>query len=857
MIKRLRTWFRTARFESEMAEEMRLHLEHRIDEYVQAGLSPREARAAALRAFGGVAQAQEACRDSRRFGWIDDLAQDVRYGCRQILRNPGFAAVAIVTLALGIGANTAIYSIVDAVVFRPLPLHEPSRLMWVHETNLSRRINQFSASYLNYRDWRDRSTSWEALGAVAYRDVNLLHRGEPEHIEAQFLTANVLGMLRLNVAQGRGFLPEEEQQRVVIVSDGFWKRAFASDPKAVGRTVTIDGQPHTIVGVAPPTFGMAGTTELFLPIGPFVQFDRGDHQLNVVGRLKSGVTPEQAAAEMSAVALQIEREHPDNHGWNVRLEPVTDVLVNRDTRSVLFFLFGSVTLLLMIACANVSGLQLVRASARSREMAIRTALGGGRSRLLRQLVTESLLLSVVGGAAGLLVASWSLDLFSSVITADVPRADEIALDGRVLLFAFAITLLAGVIAGVVPALQTGRIDVQRGLKAGSHAVLGGRRGLRNALVVGQLALSIVLLAAAGLMLRTLDRLHRTELGFTTTNVLTLQVGPPRNQVEFFTMLRERVAALTGVQAVAVTSGAPMTTFNTSLNIVPVSPALIPPTESIQSHWRLVTAEFFEALQIPVLKGRVFTPQDKHETQKVIIVNRTLATMLWGDEDPIGKRVSPGGGDDYSTVIGVVGDIRSHTPANAPIPTFYMSAYRGMWSPMTLVIRTAGDPRAVIPGVRSAVKSLDPSLPVFNITTMDGLVRERVARQRATAALLAAFASIALTLAAMGIYGVMAYATSQRTREVGIRKALGARHFDVIAPLLRDGVVLVIAGTGLGLAVALIVSRSMRGMLTGVGPNDPLTFAGTAMILAIVTLFACYIPARRAARTSPLEALRGE
>jgi putative ABC transport system permease protein len=789
-----------------------------------------------------------------------DVGQDLRYGGRQILRNPGFAAIAILTLALGIGANIAIYSIVDAVVFRPLPLHEPTRLMWVDETNPSRRITQFSVSYLNYRDWQERSTSWEGLGALANRDVNVQYGGDPEHIEAQFLTSNVLSILRLNLALGRGFRPEEDQPgaRVVIVSDGFWRRVFASDPKVIGRVLTINGQPHAVVGVAPPSFGMAGTIELFLPIGPFIQQDRGDHQLNVVGRLKPGVTVEQASAEMSAVAQQIDNQQTgDDKGWGVRLRPLADAIVTHDVRRGLFFLLGSVALLLMIACANVSGLQLVRASARSREMAIRTALGGGRGRLLRQLVTESLLLTGVGGIAGLLVASWSLELFGFLIAADVPRANEIALDLRVLLFAFAITVVTGVVAGVVPALQTGRIDVQHGLRAGSQAILGGRRGLRNSLVIAQLALSIVLLAAAGLMLRTLDRLNRMELGFNPNNLLTLQVAPPRDQVAFFTTLRERVAALPGVQAVAVTSGAPMTTFNTSLNIVPVSPALIPPSQSIQSHWRLITAEFFQALQVPVLKGRVFSPQDNDSAPKVVIVNRTLATMLWGDEDPIGKRVSPGGGDDYSTVIGVVGDIRSHSPARAPIPTFYMSGYQGMWSPMTLVIRSTGDPRTLIPGVRTAVKALDPSLPVFGVTTMDGLVQERVAQQRATAALLTAFASVALILAATGLYGVMAYATSLRTREVGIRKALGAQHVDVIGTLLRDGVLLVFAGTCVGLAIALVVSRSMRGMLTGVGPNDPVTFAATPVVLAVVALLACYIPARRAARANPLDALRGE
>jgi predicted permease len=359
------------------------------------------------------------------------------------------------------------------------------------------------------------------------------------------------------------------------------------------------------------------------------------------------------------------------------------------------------------------------------------------------------------------------------------------------------------------------------------------------------------------MLRTLDRLNRMDLGFNPANLLTLQVAPTRNPVDFFTTLRERVESIPAIQAVAVTSGAPMTTFSTSVHVFPVGPAGISASESIQSHWRIVTAEFFEALEIPLLKGRTFSPQDDERAPKVVVVNRTLARMLWGDDDPIGKRVSPGGGDDYSTVIGVVGDIRSHNPAAGPIPSFYMSGYRGMWSPMTLVIRTAGDWRALIPAIKNAVKSLDPALPVFGIKTMEDLLRERVAQQRTMAGLLASFAALALALAAIGLYGVMAYATSQRTREVGIRKALGAQHVDVIGPLLRDGLFLVAAGTGLGLVMALGVSLTMQGMLTGVAPGDPLTFAATAVLLSAVALLACYIPARRAAKTNPLEALRGE
>jgi predicted permease len=489
---RLRAWFQASRFDSEMAEEMRLHLEQRVEQNIRGGLSPRDARYAALRAFGGVAQAQEECRDQRPLVWLEHFVQDLRYGLRQLARNPGFAAVAILTLALGIGANTAIFSVVNAVILRPLPFREPQRLVSVTETNLQRHITQFTASYPNYLDWKTRSVSWEELGAVANGHVNLLHGRDPEHLNAQFMTSNVLSMLRLSVARGRGFLPEEDavgNSRVVILSDRLWRRVFAADPGLLGRAIVVDGEPHTVVGIAPADFGMAGTLDVFLPLGRFTQADRDDHELEVIGRLKEGVSVGQAAAEMSALAQQIEKEHPgDDAGWNVRLVPLADVVVSADTRRELFFLLASVVLLLFIACANVSSLQLVRASVRTREIAIRTALGGGRGRLIRQLVTESLLLSILGGAAGILVAHWTLHFFRTAAAASLPRADEITVDGRVLLFACVVSIGAGVIAGLIPSAQASVLDVQRGLKAGSHTLLSGRRTLRNSLVVGQLAL---------------------------------------------------------------------------------------------------------------------------------------------------------------------------------------------------------------------------------------------------------------------------------------------------------------------------------------------------------------------------------
>jgi predicted permease len=476
---------------------------------------------------------------------------------------------------------------------------------------------------------------------------------------------------------------------------------------------------------------------------------------------------------------------------------------------------------------------------------------------VRQLVTESVLLAMLGGAAGIALTIGSMESLRTFAAASLPRAGHIDVDPRVLLFACAATLITGVLAGLVPALQASRLDVQRGLKVTSHSLMSGSSVPRNALIIAQLALSIVLVAAAGLMLRTLDRLSRIDLGFTPERILTVQVAPRANPEAFFATLLERVARLPKVDAVGATSGAPMTSGNTSLNVFPVGWAAIPEAKSVQADWRIVSQDYFRAMEVSLLKGRVFTPHDDEAAPKVIIVNRSLAKMLWGDGDPLGRQVNPGGGTSYSTVIGVVDDVRSHNPAVPPAPSYYMSAYRGVWGPMTLVIRTSADAHQLVPLIRTEVKALDPTLPVYQIRTMDDLVRERIAPQRLMASLLAIFASLALLLTVVGIYGVIAYATVQRTREVGIRLALGAQHLHVLGPLVREGAMLIGGGAALGIAIALPVTQLMRGLLTDVSPADPLTFAATTALLTVASLVACYVPARRALRVDPVVALRAE
>jgi putative ABC transport system permease protein len=847
--------------DGDLEDELQFHLDMTEQQLRRSGMSDADARREARRRMGGTTQVIEAYRDQRGLPFAETVLQDLRYGLRTLWHAPGFTTAAVITLALGIGATTAIFTIINALIVRPLPLHEPHALVWLRETNPARKITQFSVSYANYVDWRDRSQSWEALAASGNRSVNLIARGNPERLRAQFMTSNLIPMLRLNVALGRAFVPEEDdpgRSNVVILSNELWRRAFGGDPNVLGRPVTIDGKPHTIVGVAPAAFGMSGSTDLFLPLGPFAQNERSRHELDVVGRLKAGVTREQAASEMAVLARQIEKEHPDdNAGWSVGLIPLAEVIVDRDTRGMLFLLFGASGLVLLVACANFSSLLLVRASTRVRELAIRSAIGGGRGRLVRQFVTETLLLSVLGGGAGVLVANWGVYLVAAVAPTNLPRAAEISVDGRVWLFAGLIAVVTGVAASLLPAVHASRLDIVRGLKEATLSAVSGRRSLRSALIVAQLAISVVLLSASGLMLRTIDRLYTMPLGFNAANMITLQVEPTRDAAAFFTTLRERILALPGVQAVGVTSGAPMNTFNTSLHVFPSGPALIPQTESIQSDWRIVDAEYFRTMEIPILTGRSFTPGDNEHAQKVVVLNETLAKMLWGEGDPIGKRVSPGGGDDYSTVVGVVGDVRSHTPAVAPSPAYYMSAYNGIWGPMTVMIRTSGPANAIASSVRSEVRALDPTLPVFEIKSMEELLRERVTPQRTVTGLLVSFAGVALVLAAVGVYGVMAFAARQRTREVGVRLALGAQRLDVLAPLMRDGAVLIVAGTALGLMLALATTQFMRGLLTDVRPGDPLTLTAATLVLAVVSLVACYVPARRALNVHPLAVLRSE
>ncbi len=851
----------------DLQREIALHLELEAEARLAAGDSPDEARRAAHMALGNVGRIREEARAVWVAVWLQDALQDLRYAARAFMRTPTFTLGAALILALGIGASTAIFGAINAVVLAPLPYDAPDRLVQLWLANPSRQVDRMSVSLPLYRDWREQSRSWTDLAAVKSGSVTIDSARDPERVSAQFVTANTFALLGRRPIYGRGFVPEDDHRhgaRVVVLSEGLWRRLFDGNPAAVGQSQTIDGVAHTIVGVMLPSTLGDMEPQVWLPLAGNTEDRYGFSELDVLGRLRPGVSYEQAVADMAAVsdrlaaARQATAAGEDLAGWEVRLQPLADVVVGGPLRQRLYLLLIAVGVLLLIACANLSSLQLVRAAARSREMAIRAAIGGGRGRIARQLLTESLLLAIAGGVAGLAVAYGLMHLFRTTAMVDVPRASQIGLDARVLLFAFGATTAAGVLAGLAPARQFSRLDIQQGLHERTPSASAGARRSRNALVVGQLALSIVLLAASGLMLRTLQHLNAVDLGFAPEGVLTAQVAPRANAEAFFATLIERVRGLPGVVSTGATSNAPMSAGNTSLHVFPVGEARIAPTESVQCDWRSISQGYFAAMQTPILAGRDFTPRDDGNAPKVVLVNESLARAMWGDTSPLGRQLDlGGGGGEPATVIGVVRDARVHNPADPARPAYFVSAYRGVWGPMTLVVRTTASADALLPLVRAEVRALDPSLAVFGIQTMTDAVSRRLAPQRLVASLLGGFAMLALALAVAGMYGVMAYATSQRTREVGVRIALGARRRDVLVALLREGVLLIAVGAALGVLLAVPVTRLMRGLLSAIGPGDPLTFVVTIAVLAVTVLAACYVPAWRATRINPMTALRGE
>jgi putative ABC transport system permease protein len=879
-LSRLWALFRSRQRDRDLDDEIAGHLAEAEEEYIQQGLSPEEAHWAALRSFGGVTQTREMHRQVRSFMWMDDLGQDLRYALRTLRRSPGFTMVAVFTLALGIGSNATIFSVVNAVLLEPLPYAEPARLVAVKETRplaggtTGQRVN-VPVSAGSFFDWRKQAPALEQVAAVVTLDLTYAGGGEPEQINAAAVSSNFLPMLGVAPMLGRNFQPEEERPNagnVVLLSHGFWQRRLAGDPSAIGQALTLDDRRLTIIGVMPPSFdgaGSAGLTrnaarELWLPLtlveaGP----SRSANFFDVFARLKPGATLAVAQTEIDVIMQRLEKEFPEtNAGRGGKVVPLNAAIFG-DVQSTLWLLLGAVGLVLLIACSNVASLLFARATLRSPETAMRAALGASRGRLIRQFLTESLVLTGIGGPVGLMLAWASLQASLSILPPNVPRMDEVAIDGRVLAFTQLISLLTGVAFGLAPAWQSARTDLMATLKAGSRSHSGGsgRARTRNALVVTQVALSLVLLVGAGLLLKSFVALRGVDAGFDPRNVISLRVnlsrgnyGTPEKRSAYYERLLAEVKGIPGVESAAVVFPVPFaSSISNQAFRVPGRP--IDPAEQLSAQHNVVSPDYFRALRIPITQGRAFSERDRIGSPPVAVVNETLAQRMWPGESPLGKRLGLGG--DESEVVGVFADIKQRQLDSEPRLQICVPVLQQPMRSMFLAARTSSEGTMLLPAIRQRMAALDAELPLSDIALLEERVAGSIRRQRFAMLLLTVFAGTALALAVVGLYGVMSYLVAQRTREFGLRMALGAQLRDMLKLIVGHGMKLVLAGLLLGVAGALALTKVLAGMLFKVRAGDPLTFLAVCALLAAVGAIACYLPARRVAKVDPVIALRAE
>ncbi|MEJ7576832.1 MAG: ABC transporter permease [Pyrinomonadaceae bacterium] len=803
------------------------------------------------------------------------LWQDMRYGARMLFKSPGFTLVAVLSLALGISVNTTIFSMVNALILRPLPYEEAQRLVVVQQTQLKQGIRGGVVSLGDFVDWRNENSAFESIAAYYERSFNLAGENEPERVKGASISADLFRTLGVSPVHGRDLLAAEDRpnaERVALLSHSLWQRRFNSDANLAGKTLRVNGEDHTIVGVMPPNFKYPSNAELWTPLAlDTAEADRGNHYLSCIARLKPGVTIEAAQAQMTTIAQRLEAEHPINKGWGVRVISLREELIDEEARMVLVALLGAVLFVLLIACANVANLLLARSVSREKEMAIRTALGAGRARVIRQLLTESVLISLAGGALGVLLAMWGIDLLVTAIPEEMPFWVRFDIDTRVLLFTLSVSLLTGIIFGLVPALQASKPDLQVSLKEGSRSATEGvrRNRLRSLLVVSEIALTLVLLIGAALMMKSFMRLQEVAPGFDPKNVLTLQLwvqGPQYEQDEqrvtsFYSRAVERIRALPGVKSVGAVSMLPLDSDSSSSTSFAVENHPVPQGEEESAGHTVATPNFLSAIGIPLLRGRDFTETDDENAPVVVIVNNWMARRYFPNDDAVGKRIRLGGPESrWRTIIGVVGDIKRLSLRDKEEAQLYFAHKQDSWRSMTIVVRTnLADPGSLSGAVRGEIWAIDKEQPINNVRTMERVlaVSETVWVARVFGMLFAVLAGVALMLAVGGLYGVIAYSVSQRTHEIGIRMALGAQGRDVLRMVLWQGMVLVAAGLAVGLVGAFIVTRILASSLYGVTATDPVSFAGIALLLAGVALLASYIPARRATRVDPMVALRYE
>jgi putative ABC transport system permease protein len=865
------------RRERDLSSELAFHREMLEERHRANGLDPAAARRAAQIELGGEAQIAETWRDQRSLPFFETLWQDARYGVRMLRRAPGFTVAALLTLTLGIGANTAIFTVVDAVLLRPLPYAEPERLVTVGD----RSDEGFSTNvgFATVLDWRQRSRAFESLAMLRGWAPTLVINGEAERVPAVRVSWNYFDMLGVRPVLGRGFTADDDRPdhwRVLLLSDGLWRRRFNADPSIVGRTVVMNDRAYRVIGVMPASYEplienryQTVAAELWAPIGYDLKGDsscRGCRHLRAFGRLKPGVAVTAATAEMNGIREQMRREHPTDYDeGSIAVVPLDHALTGQ-VKAALYVLLGAVGFVLLIACANVANLLLARSVTRQRELALRAVLGAGRVRIVRQLMTESLMLSAAGAAAGAVTAALAVRGLAALAPVTLPRLDHVGIDARVLTFTALVALLSGLVFGLVPALRAGGADARASLAMDSRTSAGGRSRARSALVIADLALALVLLAGAGLMLRTAAALTRATPGFDADRVLTFQFSAggqayatDDQYLAYEQRVVERLRAIPGVESVALAGQIPFG-GNGDCRGFHVKGRMKPnPVDDPCLERYGVTPDYMRVMGIPLRAGRLLTDADTATSQPVLVISESTARMVWGRDNPIGSEVRIGGADSgpWRTVVGVVGDVNHADLAEPPLAAFYNPQTQMPDAGVAVLKTTHADAAVVAAPARAAMRELDPAVPVYQVETLRALVAKSTSQRLFVMRLLIGFAAVAMLLAAIGLYGVVSYGVAQRTREVGVRMALGAQPGDVLRLVLSSGLSLVAVGVAVGLAAAFAATRYLETLVYGVNPVDPLTFAGAAALLTAVALLAHWVPTRRALRIDPASALRSE
>lgn len=878
----LRNFFLRRSVEEDLEREVRSHVELLADENMRAGMNPQEAERAARIELGGIEQVKEQVREQRIGNWLRSILSDCRFALRQLRKEPGFTAITLLTLAVGIGANTAMFSLIDVVLLRPLPFHDPDHVVAVESIDLHDPTQGGDISYPAFLDWRSQSHSF--AGMSVYNVTGLTYTGgtQPESIRSAVVSANLFSTLGVAPALGRTFTQEEDRpgnsQNPVVLSYEFWQSHFDGDPSIVGQSLTLDGQRYSVIGVMPDGFQFPiqkDRVELWITIARDLQGNvgmatqRGASYLQVVARLKPGVQIPQAHSDVLAIQQGLNRQYPENRPRGVEIQSEAD-RISGDMRPALMILLGAVGFVLLIACANVASLLLARATVRQKEFTMRLVLGASRTSIVRQLLVESVLLAILGGTLGLLVAYWGTNALIALSSESLVRASEIQLDLRVLTFTFLVSFATGLLFGVAPALRASRLNLSPSLSANSQGsgTAADTTRVRSALVMSQLAVSFVLLIGAGLLLRSFNRLLHIDPGFRSDHVLTFLLDVPSDRhpraqrAAFVEELLQSIRALPGVKSASAIFGLPLNDDQSAFTVLQVEGQPVPAAQRPRVGFRIIESQYFHTMGVRLLQGRMFTPEDEQGGLPVAILNQSLAHQLFRGENPLGRRIKAniGFADNLEPpmreIVGVVSDVKCDGFTECP-EVYAPQTPSDFFGETTVVVRTATTPSSLVPAMRSLVSSRDKELPLRDVKTLDEYISGSISAQRFHALLLATFAVLAFLLTAVGLYGVLAYSVAQRSREIGIRMALGADQRSISILVLRRGAALALSGMAIGLAVSLFAVRFISALLYGIEPADPVTFVAVPLLLIAVALLASYVPARRAARVDPMVALRYE